>query len=174
THNTAYTLPVKPSPNLNTEQSVLLYPSLCLFEGTVISQGRGTYFPFQVLGNPKLAQKYKFDFTPISIAGMSETPLHQNQKCYGLDLRKYNSNTFRQTGKINLKWLIDFYKAYPEKERFFDHTQNKLMNNFNRLAGTETLKEQIIDGKTEEEIRTSWEPALSQFKLMRKKYLLYP
>lgn len=173
THLTPYTLPVKPSPNLNTQQSILLYPSLCLFEGTVISQGRGTYFPFQVLGNPKLATKYTFSFKPVSIAGMSETPLHQNQTCYGLDLRKYNTGIFQQTGRINLKWLIDFYNAYPDKAEFFDHTQNKQMNNFDRLAGTASLKQQIINGKTEAEIRKSWEPGLSDFKLMRKKYLLY-
>ncbi|HEX8376215.1 MAG TPA: DUF1343 domain-containing protein [Pedobacter sp.] len=174
THTTSYTLPVKPSPNLNTQQSILLYPSLCLFEGTVISQGRGTYFPFQVLGNPKLEGKYKFSFTPVSIRGMSETPLHQDQKCYGLDLRKYDTNNFTKSKKLNLQWLIEMYKAYPDKEKFFDHRQNKLMNNFDRLAGTESLKAQIIAGNTEDEIRRSWEPGLSQFKLMRKKYLLYP
>ena len=173
THSTPYTLPVKPSPNLNTQQSILLYPSLCLFEGTVISQGRGTYFPFQVLGNPKLSDKYKFNFTPVSIPGMSDTPLHQDEKCYGLDLRKYNTSNFVKTKKLNLQWLIEMYKAYPDKEKFFDHKQNKLMNNFGRLAGTDNLKAQIIAGKTEEEIRRSWEPGLSQFKLMRKKYLLY-
>lgn len=173
THAMPYTLPVKPSPNLNTQQSILLYPSLCLFEGTTISQGRGTYFPFQVLGSPKLRGKFTFNFTPVSIRGMSETPLHQNQKCYGLDLRKYDVSTFSKTGKINLKWLIDIYKAYPEKEKFFDYKQNAQINNFDRLAGTEALKAQIIAGKTEKEIRDSWEPGLSQFKTMRKKYLLY-
>lgn len=173
THSTEYTLPVKPSPNLNTQQSILLYPSLCLFEGTIISQGRGTYFPFQVLGSPKLKGKYKFSFTPISIPGMSETPLHQNEMCYGLDLRKYNTANFLRSGKINLQWLVEIYKAYPEKDKFFDYKQNKQINNFDRLAGTERLKEQIIAGKTEEEIRSSWEPSLSRYKLMRKKYLLY-
>jgi uncharacterized protein YbbC (DUF1343 family) len=174
THNTAYTLPVKPSPNLNTQQSILLYPSLCLFEGTVISQGRGTYFPFQVLGNPQLAKKYSFSFTPVSIPGMSETPLHQNLKCYGLDLRMYDTDNFRKSGKINLQWLIEFYRAYPDKEKFFDYKQSKQINRFERLAGNETLKQQIIDGKSEAEIRKSWEPALSEFKKMRNKYLLYP
>lgn len=173
THTTPYTLPVKPSPNLNTQQSILLYPSLCLFEGTVISVGRGTHFPFQVLGNPKLVNKYKFSFTPVSIPGMSDAPLHQNEKCYGLDLRKYDTNHFFRTGRLNLQWLIEMYKAYPEKDKFFDHKLNKRMNNFDRLAGTESLKEQIIAGKTELEIRSSWEPSLSRYKLMRKKYLLY-
>ncbi|MBC8053246.1 MAG: DUF1343 domain-containing protein [Sphingobacteriaceae bacterium] len=172
THATPYTLPVKPSPNLNTQQSILLYPSLCLFEGTVISVGRGTLFPFQVLGTPKLSTKYKFNFTPLSIPGMSDAPLHQDEKCFGIDLRNYNTNSLK-TGKLNLQWLIELYKAYPEKEKFFDHTLNKRMNNFDRLAGTETLKKQIIASKTEDEIRKSWEPGLSQFKTMRKKYLLY-
>lgn len=173
-HTTPYTLPVKPSPNLNTQQSILLYPSLCLFEGTIISQGRGTHFPFQVLGSPLLKGKYKFTFTPVSIKGMSETPLHQNQKCYGLDLRKYNTNQFKKTGRLNLSWLIDLYNNYPEKEKFFDSSQSTQINSFDRLAGTATLKQQIIAGKSEDEIRLSWEPALSQYKLMRKRYLLYP
>lgn len=173
-HALPYTLPVQPSPNLNTQQSILLYPTLCLFEGTVMSQGRGTKFPFTVLGNPELKGKYKFSFTPVSIPGMSETPLHQNQACYGLDLRKYNTNKFRKTGHINLGWLMELYKAYPYKEKFFDFKQSNQMGNFDKLAGTAELKKQIIAGKTEEEIRRSWEPGLSQYKLMRKKYLLYP
>lgn len=173
-HSLPYTLPVKPSPNLNTQQSVLLYPSICWFEGTVISQGRGTQFPFSVLGNPQLNGKYKFSFTPVSIPGMAETPLHQNVTCYGLDLRKYNTNKFRKTGQLNLQWLIEMYAAYPQKQKFFDFTQSKQMGNFDKLAGTANLRKQIIAGKTEQEIRQSWEPALSQYKLMRKKYLIYP
>lgn len=173
-HASPYTLPVKPSPNLNTQQSILLYPSLCLFEGTIISQGRGTLFPFQVLGAPLLNEKYKFSFTPISIKGMSETPLHQDQKCYGLDLRGYNANQFKKSGRLNLDWLIRLYNDYPDKAKFFDSSQSNQINSFDRLAGTATLKQQIIDGKSESEIRLSWEPALSKYKLMRKKYLLYP
>jgi uncharacterized protein YbbC (DUF1343 family) len=195
THTTSYNLPVKPSPNLNTQQSVLLYPSLCLFEGTIISVGRGTYYPFQVLGSPDLAGKYKFSFKPVSIPGMSETPLHKDKICYGIDLRKYipkqllttgsqilaaggqeimNKSTVKQSvTQLNLKWLIELYKAYPDKSKFFDQKQSNQIGNFDRLAGTEKLKQQIIDGKSEEEIRLSWEPALSQYKVMRKKYLLY-
>lgn len=172
-HDMSYTLPVKPSPNLNTQQSILLYPTLCLFEGTIISQGRGTYFPFTVLGNPDLKGKYKFSFTPVSIKGMAETPLFQDQACYGLDLRKYNTNKFRQTGKINLSWVIELYNAYPNKEKFFDYKQSNQIGNFDKLAGTEDLRNQIIAGKSEQEIRQSWEPGLSQYKIMRKKYLLY-
>jgi uncharacterized protein YbbC (DUF1343 family) len=172
-HSMPYSLPVKPSPNLNTQQSILLYPTLCLFEGTIISQGRGTYFPFTVLGNPDLKGKYKFFFTPRSIKGMAETPLHQDKNCYGLDLRKYNTNKFRKTGKINLSWLIELYNAYPYKDKFFDYKQSKQMGNFDKLAGTENLRKQIIAGKSEQEIRQSWEPGLSQYKIMRKNYLLY-
>lgn len=172
-HNMSYTLPVSPSPNLNTQQSILLYPSLCLFEGTIISQGRGTMFPFTVLGSPELKGKYKFSFTPESIKGMAEKPLHMGQICYGLDLRNYNTNKFRSTGKLNLTWLIELYNAYPDKANFFNGKQSIAISNFDRLAGTPELKKQIIEGRTEEEIRQSWEPGLSQYKLMRKKYLLY-
>ena len=172
-HDMEYVLPVAPSPNLNTQQSILLYPSLCLFEGTIISQGRGTYFPFSVLGNPDLKGKYEFSFTPVSIKGMAETPLHQDKVCYGLDLRKYDASEFRKTGQINLKWLIEMYQAYPHKEKFFDFRQSKQMGNFDKLAGTTLLKEQIIAGKSEKEIRESWEPGLSEFKKLRTKYLLY-
>ncbi|MDB5014059.1 MAG: hypothetical protein JWQ25_2261, partial [Daejeonella sp.] len=175
THDTPYNLPVKPSPNLNTQQSIILYPSLCLFEGTIISQGRGTVFPFQVLGNPDLNKDlYKFHFTPISIKGMSETPLHQGKVCYGLDLRKYDISTLKKSKQMNLSWLIELYNAYPYKSKFFDFTQSKQMNNFDKLAGNAVLKQQIMAGKTEQEIRQSWEPALSKYKIMRNKYLLYP
>ena len=173
THDTPYTLPVKPSPNLNTQQSILLYPSLCLFEGTVISQGRGTHFPFTVLGNPKLAGKYTFSFTPASIKGMSETPLHMNLECFGLDLRDYDTGKFRQSKQLNLGWLIEMYQAYPDKDKFFDFKQDKQIGNFDKLAGTANLKQQIISGVSETAIRQSWEPGLSQYKAMRKKYLLY-
>jgi len=173
THDTYYTLPVNPSPNLNTQQSVLLYPSLCLFEGTIVSQGRGTYMPFTVLGSPELKGAYTFSFTPVSIPGKSETPLHQNQVCYGLDLRNYNATKLRKSGKININWMMELYKTYPFKEKFFDYTQSKQMGNIDKLAGTTLFKEQIIAGKSEQEIRQSWEPELSQYKTMRKKYLLY-
>ncbi|MCX2482728.1 DUF1343 domain-containing protein [Pedobacter sp. MR2016-24] len=174
THDMAYDLPVKPSPNLNTQQSILLYPTLCLFEGTYLSQGRGTQFPFTVLGAPALKGKYSFSFTPVSIKGMAETPLHQNQACYGLDLRNYDVEKIRNDKTLNLKWLIELYKAYPNKADFFNLKLSKQMGNFDKLAGAYSLKEQIIAGKSEKEIRASWEPGLSQYKTMRKKYLLYP
>jgi uncharacterized protein YbbC (DUF1343 family) len=173
-HDMPYTLPVKPSPNLNSQQSILLYPTLCLFEGTFISQGRGTLTPFTVLGAPKLKGKYTFAFTPKSIKGMAETPLHQNEECYGLDLRGYDFSNIRENKTLNLKWLIELYLAYPDKADFFNQKLSKQMNNFNRLAGVSSLKEQIIAGKSEQEIRASWEPGLSKYKEIRKKYLLYP
>lgn len=166
-HGKPYTLPIPPSPNLNTQQSILLYPSLCLFEGTVISQGRGTMFPFQVLGNPELKEHYSFSFTPVSIEGMSTNPPHKDVECFGLDLREYDTNIFKETGRINLSWLLEFYNFYPKKEEFFREGR------FDRLAGSDILRKQIIEGKTEQEIRDSWEPALSQYKETRKKYLLY-
>jgi uncharacterized protein YbbC (DUF1343 family) len=171
-HGKPYTLPIPPSPNLNTQQSILLYPSLCLFEGTIISQGRGTYFPFQVLGNPELKGKYSFSFKPVSIKGMSDNPPHMNKECYGLDLRKYNTEKFKETGRINLSWLIELYNAYPFKDKFFNKNKNENFG-IDRLAGTDKLRKQIIAGKTEKEIRDSWEPGLSQYKNMRKKYMLY-
>jgi uncharacterized protein YbbC (DUF1343 family) len=174
THDTPYVLPVAPSPNLNTPQSILLYPSVCLFEGTIISQGRGTYIPFTVLGAPALKGIYPFSFRPISIKGMKEAPLHQDTDCYGLDLRKYDTNILRKTRQLNLHWLMELYKAYPDKARFFDMSQSKEIGNFDKLAGTENLKKQIIAGVSEKEIRQSWEPGLSNYKKMRKKYLLYP
>ena len=174
THDMTYVLPVAPSPNLNTQQSIMLYPSICVFEGTILSQGRGTYMPFTVLGAPALKGKYAFSFKPVSLKGMSETPLHQDTECYGLDLRTYDTGIFVKTKKLNLKWLMELYAAYPIKDKFFDMSQSKQMGNFDKLAGTENLKQQIIAGKTEEEIRKSWEPGLTNFKNKRKQYLLYP
>jgi uncharacterized protein YbbC (DUF1343 family) len=174
THEMEYTLPVAPSPNLNTQQSILLYPSLCLFEGTMVSQGRGTYMPFTVLGSPLLKGKYDFSFTPVSIKGMSETPLHQDQACYGLDLREYDLKQLRKKGHINIRWMMDMYKDYPIKDKFFDRSQSKQMGDIDKLAGTKQFKDQIIAGKKEKEIRKSWEPGLSNYKTMRLKYTLYP
>ncbi len=173
-HDMPYTLPVRPSPNLNTQQSVMLYPSLCWFEGTVISQGRGTYFPFTVLGNPELKGQYSFSFTPTGIKGMAETPLHMNQVCYGLDLRTYDVEQLRKTRKLNIQWMMEMYNAYPFKEKFFDFTQSREMGNIDFRTGDSNFKEQIKAGVSEAEIRKSWEPGLSRYKEMRKKYLLYP
>jgi uncharacterized protein YbbC (DUF1343 family) len=164
--NMAYTLPVAPSPNLNTAQSVLLYPHICFFEGTKLSLGRGTLFPFQVVGSPFLKDKYEFSFKPVSIPGMSDNPPLKDTVCYGLDLKDYNMQTIRSSGKLNLAWLIDIYKIYPDKAHFFTPY-------FKRLAGNDELRQLIIAGKTEAEIRKSWEPGLTKFKVVRSKYLLY-
>jgi uncharacterized protein YbbC (DUF1343 family) len=172
-HDMEYVLPVKPSPNLNTQQSIMLYPSTCLFEGTKLSHGRGTYTPFAVLGSPLLKGKFDFSFTPVSIPGMSETPLYMNEVCYGLDLRNYDVSQLRKSKKLNLKWMIKLYQAYPEKEKFFDKSFSKQIGDIDKLAGTREFKEQIIAGKSEEEIRQTWEPGLSNYKKMRQKYLLY-
>ena len=173
-HDMEYVLPVKPSPNLNTQLSIMLYPSTCLFEGVALNHGRGTQFPFTVLGAPSLKDKYPFSYTPVSIPGMSESPLYMNQVCYGLDLRNYDVSKLRKSKRINIEWMIELYNAYPEKERFFDRTQSKQMGNIDGLAGTADFKKQIMDGKTVKQIQDSWEPGLSQYKKMRKKYLLYP
>lgn len=173
-HNMLYTLPVKPSPNLNSQQSIMLYPSICLFEGTIVSQGRGTYKPFSILGAPALKGKYDFSFKPVSIPGMAETPLHMNEDCYGLDLNLYDVNKLLQSKRINIGWMIELYNAYPYKDKFFDRSQSKQMGNIDFLAGVYDFKKQIIEGKSVEEIQKSWEPGLSQYKEMRKKYLLYP
>jgi uncharacterized protein YbbC (DUF1343 family) len=159
-HSDAYSLPVKPSPNLPNDQSIRLYPSTCLFEGTVLSLGRGTQMPFQVIGHPDL-KNMPFQFTPVSIEGMSKNPPHENKVCYGLDLR--NADVKPQ---LDLRYLVDMYQAFPDKEKFFN-------SYFEKLAGTSTLREQIKLGMTEDQIRQSWKTGLEKFKETRKKYLLY-
>ncbi len=164
THAEEYSLPIKPSPNLPNDQAVRLYPSLCLFEGTAISLGRGTTFPFLVLGNPefKNVKGMDFQFTPIDIKGMANDPPLENQLCYGIDLRQVPVEQ-----RVNLKYLIDFYKIYPFKDKFF-------IKSFDRLAGSAVLRQQIMDGLTEEQIRESWKAGLTAYNQTRKKYLLYP
>jgi len=172
-HEMEYVLPVKPSPNLNTQQAILLYPSTCLFEGTYLNHGRGTMFPFTIVGAPYLKDKFKFSFTPKSIKGMSETPLFQNQVCYGLDLRNYDPAELRRSKQVNISWLIELYKASPQKADFFNTKLSKEMGVIERLVGVADFRQQVIEGKSEKEIRASWEPGLSAYKKMRLKYLLY-
>ena len=160
-HDDEYSLPVRPSPNLPNDQAVRLYPYLCLFEGTVVSVGRGTPTPFQIIGNPEF-KTLSYSFTPVPIKGVSIEPPLKNQLCYGMDLRNV-----KPAHKIDLQYLIQLYKLYPDKEKFFTAY-------FDKLAGTAQLKQQIKDGWTEEAIRKSWEPGLTAFKAKRKKYLLYP
>jgi uncharacterized protein YbbC (DUF1343 family) len=174
THTTKYELPVKPSPNLPNSQSIWLYPSTCFFEGTVLSEGRGTNIPFQIFGHPSLPKTLK-PFTPRSRDGAKEPKL-KDQLCYGWDLSGPADKVFITAGsKVQVKWLLEAYQLFPNKDEFFlTPTSNKPEDFFfNKLAGNSTLMQQVKDGKTEEEIRKSWEPAINKFKAVRKKYLIY-
>jgi len=162
THNKVYELPVKPSPNLPNYLSLRLYPSLCFFEATEISIGRGTEFPFQVIGYPD--KKFgNFTFTPRDIEGMQTNPEQEGKLCYGIDLRNENKEV-----KFTLKYIIDFYQKSDFKETFF-----KREKWFNLLAGNDILLQQIKQGLSEEEIRETWQSDLNGYKEMRKHYLLY-
>ncbi len=165
-HNSLYQLPVSPSPNLKNMAAVYLYPSLCLFEGTNISLGRGTNMPFQQFGAPSLKGAFSYSFEPKSMVGASDPPL-LNQICYGQLIAKSPSEAFKQMDKkLQLKWIIAAYNHFPEKDKFFN-------NYFDKLAGTDLLKKQIEQGSSIKQIRYSWQPALDSFKVIRKKYLLY-
>ncbi len=164
THSSIYKLPVIPSPSLPNHLSVRLYAALCLFEGTDISVGRGTDWPFQVVGytNPVYGD---FTFTPGEKAGMVKHVEGKGAVNYGLDLRNINPDEF----KFTLKYVLYFYDKMPDKSKFFARPEF-----FDKLAGTDELRKQILAGKTEKEIRESWQPELAAYKQMRKKYLLYP
>jgi uncharacterized protein YbbC (DUF1343 family) len=163
-----YDLPVKPSPNLPNARSVELYPSLCLFEGTDISIGRGTDIQFQVIGHPKLKDvaEMGFSYIPRPNAG-AKNPSHSGKICYGIDLRT-EEERFADTVCLNLNYLLYVYEKFPDKKNFFLKT-----NMFNLLAGNDILKQQIISGKTDDEIHASWKTGLEKFKQIRKKYLIY-
>jgi uncharacterized protein YbbC (DUF1343 family) len=165
-HGDFYELPVKPSPNLPNKFAVYLYPSLCLFEGTVVSVGRGTDYPFQVIGHPDFPSG-NYIFVPRSIPGAATHPRHENDSCRGRNLIGYAREMKNNPAQLNLTWLIDYYEALKDKTNFFT-------DYFTLLAGTETLQKQIEEGWTEEQIRESWQPGLDEFKPIRKKYLLYP
>lgn len=173
-HDMEYIPAISPSPNLNTSTSIYLYPSTCLFEGTILNHGRGTHFPFTVFGSPKFKGTFDFNFVPQSIPGMSSTPLFMDETCYGIDLRNTDIKKLKETKKLNLEWLINLYNQYPEKEKFFDQSFSLQIGNIDYLAGTKEFKQQIIDAVSIEEIRASWEPELSDYKKIREKYLLYP
>jgi uncharacterized protein YbbC (DUF1343 family) len=162
THAQPWSLNEKPSPNLPNDQAIVLYPSLGLFEGTVMSVGRGTQMPFQIVGHPDL-KGMEFQFTPVSIPGMAKNPLYENKVCYGLDLRNIKADR-----KLDLQYLLQMYQAFPEKSKFFND------KNFDTHLGTSTLREQIKRGITENEIRRSWAEKLEEYKKKRTKYLLYP
>lgn len=166
-HTTKYVLPVMPSPNLKQMQSIYLYPSTCFFEGTVFSEGRGTDYPFQVFGHPSLPNNL-YSFTPKPNAGAKSSKCFGLQ-CYGWNLSGSNEEVLKMVdGKIQLKYFLEAYKLFPGKDSFF------LKNNFiNKLAGNDILQQQVKNGTSEKDIRKSWEPGLTAFKAIRKKYLLY-
>lgn len=164
-HSQTYEPPNKPSPNLPNLLAILLYPSLGLFEGTPLSVGRGTNHPFQMWGYPEFPYKF-FHFTPVEKTGASLNPPHKNELCFGLDLRDYSTNFFISEKKINLDWLIFAYRTYRGTGNFFN-------NFFLRLAGTPTLRQQIENGCSAEQIRQSWQPGIRRFMRTRAKYLLY-
>lgn len=161
-HNQRYSPPIAPSPNLPNLQSILLYPSLCLFEGTDVSVGRGTDTQFQVIGSP-VVRPNAYTFTPEDKVG-AVNPMHEGKKCYGLNLTTIDA---KQQG-FTLKYLLDFYQKSPDKTKFFTTPAF-----FDKLAGTDTLRKQILAGKTESQIRKQWTTALNQYKQIRAKYLLY-
>ena len=165
-HGQPYSLPIKPSPNLPNDQSIALYASLCPFEGTSVSVGRGTHTPFQIIGSPDI-QTYPYTFTPQALEGFDKNPLHKGKACSGLDLR------YIQTPKgFSLKYVIEFYQAYRKAgkaNRFFTRASW-----FDLLLGTSSVREAIIAGKDETSIRSIWQSSLDNYKIIRQRYLLYP
>jgi len=164
-HIMSYNLPIRPSPNLPNNIAINLYPSLCLFEGTVISIGRGTENPFQLFGYPSF-KNYDTTFTPKPIAHAAPHPKLEGKECKGYNLGYYNNDTAKSKASIQLNWLIDAYNQTDNKETFFTSF-------FSKLAGTDKLQKQIEAGLSEEEIKQSWKKDLTEFKRTRKKYLLY-
>lgn len=166
-HKSKYVLPIKPSPNLPEIQAIYVYPSTCFFEGTVLSEGRGTDKPFEKFGHPLYSKKL-YAFIPKPNEG-AKSSKHYFEKCYGWNLYGTPAEVLKKVNsRIQLKWLIDAYKLFPGKDSFFLKNSH-----FNHLAGNDILIQQIKDGKSEEEIKKSWEPDLKKFKAIRKKYLLY-
>jgi uncharacterized protein YbbC (DUF1343 family) len=167
THSKMYRLPVAPSPNLRDMEAIYAYPSLCLFEGTPISLGRGTDKPFRQYGHPSFEGKFTYSFKPVSSKGAKKPP-HENQTCYGEFVAKEVNQTRKEIDDhLQLKWLIEAYSAFAEKDKFFTPF-------FTKLAGTGTLQKQIENKIDERAIRSSWEIDLNKFKAIRSKYLLYP
>lgn len=167
-HKMRYSLPIAPSPNLQTDESVYLYPSLCLFEGTSVSVGRGTSIPFQIFGSPDL-QIGDYFFTPNPIKGVSENPQHKGEKCRGYNLTSYANNHKDSLNSFSIEYLLQAYRNCTNQATFFTNAAF-----FDKLAGTKNLRQQIINGTNENEIRQSWQNDLQHFKTIRKKYLLYP
>ncbi len=167
-HSRFYSLPIKPSPNLGNDRAIELYPSICFFEGTEVSVGRGTDFPFQAIGSPYVSLLRAFEFTPVSKAGATNPPF-KDRKCFGLDLRISDDLEPERVGKIELSYLIKMYQAFGSNKDKFFHADNF----FEKLAGNNELRQQIKAGLSEEEIRMTWQDELIQYKQKRKKYLLY-
>jgi uncharacterized protein YbbC (DUF1343 family) len=166
-HNMSYDLPYQPSPNLPNSISIYAYPSLCLFEGTAISVGRGTEYPFQWFGFPGFKSGTK-ELTPIDLVGIAMDPPFENIKCNGILLENKNLTNLRDVKQINLEWIMLAYREYDGHTTFF-----KSPDFFDKLAGNELLRKQIIEGKTAEEIRASWKSDLAEYLKIRSKYLLY-
>lgn len=196
-HGQPYSLPVKPSPNLPNDRAIALYPSLCPFEGTSVSIGRGTEYPFQVIGSP-YTNAFSFQFTPRSLEGFDKNPLHKDRICYGVDFRDQTAtpasgaHTSRTTTNgtlpeeaerdlpqgFSLKYILEFYRLYrakAAKDKAFNAEKEFFTRPrwFDLLMGTDQVRRDILQGKTEKEIRQSWQPALEKYKDIRKKYLLY-
>jgi len=161
-HGKPYSLPVSPSPNLANDHAILMYPSTCFFEGTVLSEGRGTPIPFELYGHPDL--EGDFSFTSVEIPGVSGNPKFKNQLCHGFDLSGFIP--VEGWTRLQLQWLLEAYERFPVKSEFF-------LPYFEKLAGTSELRKQIEAGWDEEQIRASWQPALDQYKEKRKSYLIY-
>jgi uncharacterized protein YbbC (DUF1343 family) len=166
THKSFYKLKIKPSPNLPNMSSIYLYPSLCLFEGTTFSVGRGTDKPFQIVGAPQFDGVYTF--TPEPTEG-AKNPKHKGVECSGYDLSSYGKYEMRELAKFNFKWIYDIYHAHEDKANFF-----KSSGSFKLLCGTDQLQKMLVNGKSLAEIEASWKDDVKAFKETRKKYLLYP
>ena len=165
THNQPYSLPIKPSPNLPNDQSIALYASLCPFEGTSVSVGRGTHTPFQIIGSPYTLE-YPFHFTPQPLKGFDKNPIHKGKKCHGIDLRKVEVSQ-----GFSLKYIIDFYKTYQragKAESFFSRASW-----FDLLLGTNSVRKGIIAGLDEETLRNQWQKDINNYKKIREKYIIY-
>ena len=162
-HQDRYILPISPSPNLKSQHSIYLYPSTCLFEGTVCSLGRGTDAPFEMYGHPQMSG-CNYSFTPRSVAGAKNPPL-KDQLCYGVDLRSVDDEQIIANG-FNLEYVIDAYNRTNLGEQFFTRF-------FEKLVGVDYIRTMIIEGKSAAEIRARWQPDVEQFKILRRKYLLY-
>lgn len=167
THQTPYELPVKPSPNLPNMRAIYLYPSICFFEGTPVSLGRGTDTQFQVYGHPSFT-KGNYSFTPVPMEGAKDPP-QKGRLCKGFSLVERHPDSIRAVAKIDLSYLLDFYRDFPHKDSFFLKTLF-----FDKLAGNTTLRQQLIAGRSEAEIRATWAAPLATFRQKRKQYLLYP